>query len=211
LIDALLAGIILPEVKSVKTACEACGLILETDSDSEGYTLVCPRCANVIKGRSGMLYSLVFSLSAVVLMPPAMLYPFLKIRINDYVLTATLFESVAALNSEGYLPAGIAVFLTAFLIPLLYLFLVAYVSYEAVSGRKLPFSGSLAHFIHSLHRWHMVDVFLVGILVSVVKLVDTADVYFGVGFYLLSAVCFFLIVSEMYFDSKVFWRCHDRY
>jgi len=195
----------------VKTACEACGLIIDIEDDSEGYTLVCPRCSNVIKGRNSMLYSLVFSLSAVFLMLPAMLYPFLKIRINDSMLTATLFESVAALNSEGYVPAGIAVFLTAFLIPLLYLLLISYVSLEAVSGLRLPFSEPLAHFIHKLHRWHMVDVFLVGILVSVVKLVDMADVSFGIGFYLLSAICFFLITAEIYYDSKVFWRRYDRY
>ncbi len=193
------------------TACRACGLIVNADTENCGGRMLCPRCSHVIFRRRNMKYALAFSLSAVFLMLPAMLFPFLRIMINDTILSTTLFQSVAALNSEGYMPAGAAVFLTAFLVPLFYLFAVCYVSFDVVTGVRLPLSEYMAHTVHRLKHWHMVDVFLVGVLVSVVKLVDMADVALCAGFYLLAVICFFIITAGVFYDSRTFWDTRERH
>ncbi|MCD8492787.1 MAG: paraquat-inducible protein A [Geovibrio sp.] len=50
----------------------------------------------------------------------------------------------------------------------------------------------------------MADVFLVGILVSIVKLIDMSELTFDYGIYLLMAVCAFTAIAEVYYDTLLF-------
>jgi len=194
------------------TACPACGLIIDADENDAGVKIVCPRCSSVIFHKNSMSYAFALAVSALALMVPAFLFPFLRIQVGDSIMEATIVQCVQALDRDGYTLAGAAVFYTAFLCPVIYLSLICYASLDTMVRRCLPFACLAAHAVRLTADWHMVDVFLVGILVSVVKLVDMADVSFGIGFYLLSAVCVLMIISGIYYESRSFWlkrrNCH---
>lgn len=188
------------------TACRVCGLVADTENMDKDSKYLCPRCKAVLMHGSDMRLVLAFSLTALCLMIPAMAFPFLIIQINDTVISANLFQSVGAITDGGYTAAGIAVLCTAFVFPVVFLLLAAYTSLDAVRPVGLPGAGYAAYIVDRIQGWQMVDVFLVGILVSVVKLVDMADVTLGIGFYTLMGVCFFMIFAGIYYDSRYYWR-----
>lgn len=188
------------------TSCHVCGLVVETDIANDISKYICPRCHAVILRDSNMKYVFAFSLTSLILMIPSMIFPFLIIQINDSVMSANLFESVIMLSRDGFTAAGVVVLCVSFVFPVIYLMLTAYTAFDSLSHQRLPKAGYAAFIIEKFQSWQMVDVFLVGILVSVVKLVDMADVTLGRGFYSLLGACFFMVCSGIYYDSRYYWR-----
>lgn len=56
----------------------------------------------------------------------------------------------------------------------------------------------------------MLDVFLLGVLVGLVKLVALADVLLGLGFYALLAFIFAYAAASATLDPHVFWEWLDK-
>ncbi len=189
----------------MKTACHACGIVLNIEDDND-FKMVCPQCATVLYGRNiNMFYALMFSITSLLFMLPAMLFPFLEIQIQGNRISATLFESAKVLNDDGLRLAALIVICTAFLFPLIYMVFTAYLSFDSIVAFTMPLSEKIAKVVESMKHWQMVDVFIIGILVSVVKLVGMADINLGKGFYMLACECFFMVLAGSYYDSRQFW------
>jgi len=158
-----------------------------------------------------MLNVLVLGLSALILSVPAALFPFLQILISDSVSSVTLLQASDVMFTDGFAPAGLVILLTSLIFPLIYLILMTYIAFACVYKKRLPFLWSAVRVVDVFQYFQMTDVFIVGILVSIVKLVDMADVKFGAGFYCLVVMSFMIIAAGVYYDKRLFWcrREHD--
>jgi len=196
----------------MKTACITCGLIVEIETDIE-HRAVCPRCHTLILKNDNMLYSLSLSIAALILMIPAMRLPFLTIFLGGQYMSVNIFQSVNILLSEELSLAAFILLFTIFIFPTAFVLLSSWVALASLTKLRLIFSPTAMKFLSFLKNWQMIDVFLVGILVSVVKLVDMVDLKFDIGFYLIAIECFLIIKLNGYFESKHFWLSrgdHDR-
>lgn len=190
------------------TACSACGIVVEIEHFDVDSKICCPRCGELIhKDNKSVNYALSLSLTALILYIPAMFFPFMGVKIGGYDTTANIFQSIKTLGAEGYGIVAYAVFFTLVVFPALYMFFTSYVCLDLVRGCRLPLTEKFVKMIDFVNEWQMLDVFLVGILVSIVKLVDISDMRFESGFYLLIFSCFFMIMSGFYYDRKTFWHC----
>ena len=61
-------------------------------------------------------------------------------------------------------------------------------------------------FLHSMAPWSMMEVFLIGILVSVVKLAKMAQVIPGISLYSFLALIFVLTAMTVSLDSHLIWH-----
>lgn len=190
--------------QTTHTACRSCGQIAAFDNENE-EKITCPRCGSLIKKGAGasVSYVFAFSLSAFLLFIPALLYPLLNINVSSFSNSAGLPASIKALYTEGLEAVGLLVLLTSVAVPMSFLAGCAYLSFSAINGRKLPMFYPALRFTDFLQEWHMADVFLVGVLVSVVKLVDLSELSFGYGLYMLMFVCLFTALTEVYYDRFV--------
>lgn len=185
------------------TSCRTCGLVVDADVKS-GVKILCPRCSSLLfRNGQGMKNSFILGLSALILLIPAAVFPFLHILINETRTSATLLQAAGIMFRDGYGLAGAAILLTALVFPVIYLMLIVYISFSCIIGRRLPFVWSAVRILDFFQHFQMTDVFLVGILVSVVKLTDMADVRFGTGFYFLVLTAFMLIASGLYYDRRL--------
>jgi paraquat-inducible protein A len=186
------------------TACKSCGKIAEFDVRFR-RKLTCERCGSVIKKKGGksIAYTFIFSISALLFFLPVLFFPILDINISSFNNSASIFSSVKTLAKEGLGGVGVVVILTSVAVPIAFLLLCAYVSLSALLGRKLPLFYISLRLTNFLQEWHMADVFLVGILISVVKLVDMSELSFKSGLYTMMFVCLLTALTEIYYDRLV--------
>jgi paraquat-inducible protein A len=151
------------------------------------------------------------SLTALFLSIPSAIFPFLKIYVNDDESSATLLQTAQIMFGDGFGLAGIVILLTALLLPVIYLILLAYTSLACILHKEFPHMWTAVKGIDVFHHFQMTDVFIVGILVSIIKLVDMADISFGVGFYCMIAMTLSLISAGLCYDKRLFWYRMNRH
>lgn len=187
------------------TACASCGLVTSFSKNTD-EKIVCPRCGSTVRkqGKNAAAYAAAFSISAFLLFIPALLYPVLDISVSSFSNSATVLGSIRALYEEGLGAVGFVVLLTSVIIPMSFLITCFYISASALFRRRFPFFTPALRLANFFQEWHMADVFLVGILVSIVKLIDMSELTFDYGIYLLMAVCAFTAIAEVYYDTLLF-------
>jgi paraquat-inducible protein A len=103
---------------------------------------------------------------------------------------------------------AVIVFLASLVIPLAKLaglfFLVG--ATVARRGRRLRWRTGLYKFIDTVGPWAMLDVFLLAVLVSLVKLGDLATVVPGPGLFAFTGVVVLTMLASSVFDPKLIWE-----
>ena len=189
-------------------ACHECDLLHRIDAHPEGGTSTCSRCGAVLVShkRNSLDRSLALAITGLILFAMANAYPLLAIKSGSLYKATTLMGSVEVLYAAGMWQIGLLVFLTAILFPFLELVSKLYILIPLKMNwrpRKLSFIISLSQ---SLNPWGMMDVFMLGILVSVVKLVKMMKVIPGVSLYAFMLLIFVLAGIAATFDPHLAWE-----
>jgi paraquat-inducible protein A len=98
------------------------------------------------------------------------------------------------------------VLLTSILFPLMQLGLLFTVSFSLKFGLYFP---SLPYFFraaHHLDEWGMVDVYLIAILISIIKIGSIADFHFGTGFFTFVALTLLTMAAASALSQARFWQ-----
>ena len=189
-------------------ACHECDLLNRIVGLPEGGTSICSRCGAVLVShkRNSLDRSLALTITGLILFAMANAYPLLAIKSDSLYKATTLMGSVEVLYAAGMWQIGLLVFLTAILFPFLELVSKLYILIPLKMNwrpRKLSFIISLSQ---SLNPWGMMDVFMLGILVSVVKLVKMMKVIPGVSLYAFMLLIFVLAGIAATFDPHLAWE-----
>lgn len=195
-------------------ACNTCGLVQRVGALEPGTAAECGRCGSVVSERkSGSLaLTAALSLAALILYVPANIYPILRFTLYGAHSDSTVWDGVVSLMRHDEWLVGVIVFLASILVPLIKLlglfFLVATVRFR--SPRWLHERTWIYRFIDAIGPWAMLDVFLLAILVSLVKLRDLATVIPGPGLIAFACVVVLTILASASFDPKLIWEAETR-
>jgi len=189
-------------------ACHECDLLHRIDAHPEGGTSTCSRCGAVLASHKhdSLDRSLALTITGLILFAMANAYPLLAIKSGSLYKATTLMGSVEVLYTAGMWEIGLLVFLTAILFPFLDLVSRLYILIPLKMNRrprKLSFIMSLNQ---SINPWGMMDVFMLGILVSVVKLVKMMKVIPGVSLFAFVMLIFVLAGIAATFDPHLAWE-----
>lgn len=168
-------------------ACHECDLLMRKPELAPGERAECPRCGfELFSRRPQMLQrSLALVLAALLLYIPANFLPIMYLHLLGQTTQDTLWSAVRGLYDGGLQVIAVVVFLCSMGVPLLKLLcqLAVLLSIRWNVGRSHGLF--LYRIYHHLREWGMLEVYLMGILVSIVKLVALADIEVGAGL-----VCF---------------------
>lgn len=189
-------------------ACQECDLIHRVADFREGSSAVCRRCGYVLFTRkAGSLdRGLALTLAGFLLFIIANAYPLLEIEMKGLQQETNLFGGVKALYSGGDWSIAILVFFTAILFPLLELMLNLYILLPIKLNRRPWKMVPILSILTAIKPWGMMEVFMLGILVSVVKLVKMATVIPGLSLYAFFALIFIMAASAASFDTHAIWE-----
>jgi paraquat-inducible protein A len=118
---------------------------------------------------------------------------------------ASFVDAIVITWRAGYPEVAIVSFAAGFLLPFVQLLLLLWI-FLALSLRRLPkLFEELIGLVDLLQPWCMVPVFLMGVLVSVVKLVGLASLVPGVGLFATAALAIFVTALTRLSAQKI--RC----
>jgi paraquat-inducible protein A len=174
---------------------------------SEGSRVNCVCCgANLYQNRSASLVRVTaFSLTALLLMILVHTTPFLTMNVGSLKTTLTLPGAARALISQGTPLVGWGVALFTILTPLMLAGGLVYVCAPLLFGRIAPGAMFVARWISITEPWNMIEVFLLGVLVSLMKLGKVADLHFGLGFWAFGVLMFCMAAAVAAIDKMELW------
>ena len=135
----------------------------------------------------------------------ANVYPFLTFRLEAQVQETTLISGVMALYDQGMWIVAAVVFLTSILVPLLQLTGMLYVILPLKFNQRPWGLPVFFRVVRGFKPWGMMEVFMVGILVSFVKLAKMATLIPGTALYAFLVLIFVLAASAASLDPHIVW------
>lgn len=147
-----------------------------------------------------------YSSSSLVMLALACAFPFMNFSRAGFENTMTLPQTVLELwvNNMPWLAIVVAAFII--LIPALVMVLVLILGATVRAQRHPPWLKGLGSAVFHLQNWSMVEVFFVGVLVSLVKIAKMATIVLGISFwsYAAFAVLFTLAITNL--DKYQSWQ-----
>ena len=188
-------------------ACHECDLIHQRNPISEGQSARCQRCgANLYSEKVDMVTrSLALNLSALILYIIAVSLPFLGIEAKGIIVEINLFQSVSALYNQDMRMMSVVVCLVLLVIPALRILGMLYILVPLKINKVPPLSKWTYYIVEWVAPWNMVEVFLIGILVTFVKLGGLAKILLGISFWAFVALVIVIIISNISLDRHRFW------
>lgn len=171
----------------------------------------CGRCGAILQRRrpDAIQRTLALTVAGLVLFGITNAYPFLGFEIQGTNVHTTLIEGVRLLAERGNWAVAAVVLVTAILAPLLQLLAMLVVSLPLYFKRQPWDVGRLFRIIQHLRPWSMLEVFMLGILVSVVKLAKMATIIPGPALWSFAGLIVVVTAATSILDPVEVWKRLD--
>lgn len=188
-------------------ACHDCDAFFDAPILREGERVLCPNCqADLFTYRPNSLHrASAYVMSSAVLFVVANIFPFLTLRKDYRANEMVLSESVSTLVDQGYTYLAVAVAIFTMIAPMLLIGGLLYLLIPLMAERRLPFAGILCRGVAAARRWNMLDVYLLGVLVSLLKLGKLATLSLGTSFWAFLGLIVCLTLSISSIDHRELW------
>lgn len=187
--------------------CEGCDAIYQRVPLRRREVAHCPRCGTELDRHAGDQSARVLPLTVacLILFAIANLFPIVEIELQGLTSQTTLAGAVVALSSEGMSPVALLVLATTILFPLMQLCILVYLLVPMAYERRPVGFAILVKALQALRPWGMVEVFLLGVLVAIIKLGSMAQVIPGPALWAFGALTV-LLTAVLSFNPKTFWE-----
>ncbi|WP_354625649.1 paraquat-inducible protein A [Psychromonas sp. MME2] len=194
-------------------ACHECDLLIDIGSISEGQVAGCPRCGcEVIRRKiDAIRRTKVVAISGLIFFVPAIFMPLMAMHAVGRANSASLLECVEILLQTELYFVALIVALTSIIAPLFKLTLTLYIScYFDTPVMQHPYYRKAVLIYHKIDSWEMLEVFMMGILVSIIKLQAMAVLTFGMGLVCFVGLLLCVVALRVTFDIEQIWeRIHE--
>jgi len=193
-------------------ACQQCDALYEQPCINEGQKAECGRCGATLFERKNNSIERTFSLSiaGLLFLTPAIILPIIGVTLAGQFHNASLLDCITQLIAKDFYMIATLVFMFAIAVPTVRLIGALYISYCFKFNKIKPF---LLHFFrayHQLDSWSMLNVFLLGIIVSMYKLLDDTElsIDYGLLAFVLLLLCSTLVSVTL--DQNYVWQALEK-
>ena len=188
-------------------ACHECDLLHKIQPLPDGGAARCVRCDALLyyQKKDSLDRTLSLTIAGLVLFIVANTFPFLAMKSGSIVRETTLITGVKGLYAQGMQSLALLVFLTSILVPFVHIAGMLYVLVPLKLNRVPRNLALVYRFIRSLQPWGMMEVFMLGILVSYVKLAKMAKIIPGLAIYSFVVLIFVLAGAAASLDPRIVW------
>jgi len=188
-------------------ACHECDLLQREVLLPRGGAARCGRCGAVLyrSHPESLERTLGLTAGAILLFAIANAFPIVGLALQGQVIQTTLWHTVRTLWDEDMKSVSALVFTTTIVMPALQLFAFAYLLLPLRLGRKPRHFAPVFRMLQAVRPWGMVEVFMLGVLVSLVKLAHLAGVVAGVALWSFAALMLVMAAISAVFDPRALW------
>ena len=190
-------------------ACHACDLLVYNTDVSPGEKAICPRCGSSLyqTKENTVNNTLALVITGLFLLYPAISLPIMEMTIIGDMSFNTLLNAVIEIYKSGYYWIAFMVLFTSILTPAAKLVVLLIVLLHIKFKRHTELLPLLFRYYVKLDVWEMLDVYMIAMLVSVIKLFDIAAIKGGWGLYCFVGLLLTSILVTVKLDKKQIWEC----
>jgi paraquat-inducible protein A len=189
-------------------ACHECDLLNEVPELLPGETARCRRCNGIVSknAKGGIENSLAMGVASLLLFMVANMFPFLSFGKAGQHTQTYLSSAIFDLWGEDMHFLAAVVFFTCILAPAIMIISLLTTLIPLYIGRLPPALPLLTRVLAWMQPWAMLDVFMIGVLVAIVKLIKMADIVPGVSFWAFVGVTITIVGAIAMLDLRVVWH-----
>ena len=192
-------------------ACPDCDLLNRLDGPAAA-TLLCARCGAVLRRHrpDSIDRTLALVVAALLLFALANAFPFLAMQTGGLVQETTLLSGVHELWRQDLRLLAALVFCTCVLVPAAQLIGLGTILLPLRLGRRPPPGATrILRLVQAAAPWGMMEVFMLGILVALVKLGHMATIVPGVSVFSFAALIVVMAAALSTLDPALVWARLD--
>ena len=189
-------------------ACHECDLVHQLGEIPFGGSARCARCGAPLHRpkRDSINRTLALTLTGIILYLVANTNPFLGFRIGAQVRETILATGIYQLYQQGMPAIATLVLFTVVIIPAIHLLSMLYIL-TPLQMNQAPRHLALVFRVYLfLKPWEMMEIFMLGILVSVVKLQKMATIIPGLSLFAFMSLIFVLAAMTVTLDEHLIWQ-----
>jgi len=192
-------------------ACPDCDLINRVSRASHKNQL-CTRCGAVLQHYrpNSIERALALTVAATILFFTSNSFPFLTMKSGSFVQQTTLFTGIDQLWRQQEHVLSILIMLTCLIVPFTQILALHYILTPLyLFNRRLPGATGLLRILRHLGPWAMMEVFMIGILVALVKLSHMATIVPGISVISFGLLIFVMPAALTSLDLPLLWEKLD--
>ena len=192
--------------------CHDCGLLQQISHMPEDGAVKCCRCDATLRKRErvkpekSIEYTLALVITGLVLLAISNVFPIIKVDAEGHEMAATLFGCVKYLFTHEMVFLAGLVFLTTIGAPLIQLTGLLYILLPLNFKRVPPFAPQMYRVVRIITSWSMLEVLMLGILVSIVKLSAMATVAPSIALWSFALLMIVIAAILNDVDKELLWE-----
>jgi paraquat-inducible protein A len=188
--------------------CEQCDLHVRETPLEPGGKATCGRCGNLLytAPQRGLNRSLVFAITAAALFLISNFFPIVTIDAVGLTNSTTLLSAPVRLVHDGIPSIASLVFFTAFLMPGMQIIALIYLLAPLYWNRLPPGYKTVFRVSNFVKTWSMIEVFMIGLLVTISKLNSVAAVVPDIALISFFLLMWCILIAVVNFESRDFWQ-----
>jgi paraquat-inducible protein A len=193
-------------------ACHDCDLLQREIPLNPGCSATCLRCGALLyrNATESIDRTLAYTLSAATVFVIANLFPLFAIEVQGSISAITLLGAVTSLWGQGMKIVSLVVCVTTVLVPALELSTMTYLLLPLKFRHVPPGYTFLLRMMRAVEPWGMIEVFMLGVLVSLVKLTSSFKVIPGVALWSFAVLTLLLAAAAASFSTRDIWARLDQ-
>jgi len=189
-------------------ACHECDLLQREIDLPPGRVARCVRCgANLYRTEHRSIdHTLALTLAAAVLFVLANAFPIIGLQIQTTRNDTSLINAVHTLWGQGMWPVAGLVFVTTFLAPAIALAVMIHILL-AMRLKRVPAGFTqIMRVLQGFNPWAMVEVFIIGVIVALVKLTHYGTLIPGIALWSLGVLTLLMTATASSFNVHDIWN-----
>lgn len=193
-------------------ACHECDLLQREILLPRGGAAYCRRCGAILYRDSpdSIDRTLALSLAAAILFLLANSFPIIGIELQGNRSAVNLVGAVHSIWNQEMKLISLLVLITTILVPAFELSMMIYLLLPLKFHRMPPGIALILRILQSLKPWGMVEVFMLGVLVALVKLTNDFIVIPGVALWSFGGLTLMLAAVASSFNARDLWANLER-
>ncbi len=186
--------------------CQHCDAAYQRRRLHHGEVAYCERCGSRLysRGRLDVDAMLALTVAALAVLIVANAYPIVSMDLSGSQREVTLLGAVLVSYDTGVGFIAVLSALTVFLFPLIQLLLLLHLLLPVRLNHPVAGFVPVMHVLRAMQPWSMVEVFMLGVLVSVVKLTSLSTISPGIGMWGFALLTVLLTLLN-HFDLDQLW------
>lgn len=199
----------LPAGRPDLIACPECDQMLrDVAPPGSGGWVICSRCAAPLYrgGPNNLERALALVVTAIILLFVANLFPVIGMAFQGMITQTTVLGAAWQLWQMEMPFVAVLIVLTIVLVPALEALAIGWLVAHLWAGKRPPAFVAIFRALQLAHPWAMLEVFLLGVAVALVKLSHSADILPGPAIGAFAALMFVFAALTTTLDPRALWQ-----